>query len=774
MTGVYGSHVQRRRRLWGIIGASAVLCVAAACGTAAFAAPRWLRRNVAERAQARGLVVEVADVRLHWSTIELRGVSLRLEGVEAIRAVVGEVLVPWSLGGVGDPTVRSARLVANGEVGAIRDQLDAWRARRAATSARAPSSATRRVHVEGLDVDWRGSSDEFAHASATNATWDGDSIVIVGLGGEATYRGMHAIGEHGTLTVARGEAPVRAFHLERLQLERVKAEAGEAPSGLAPNAANGMTPTLWGRVSGLKDKVTSALKPFVVGADLRVDQLTLSSSTVSVGPWALRVLVGAEASSVEVEPGTQVTQGALSLRAMVPRAGGKIGAELKFGPASLKDLGVREGSLGLSGLEKTNAEIRGAVELDPDAQTLAADGSIAIHGATVTDARLADAPLQGLDLRARGILASKGELTSWTLSGGSFELGKLRIDVDGGVETYLDAKGSRAGTRVWGGWTVPETACNDAFASLPRALLPNLDGLELTGTFGANGRLTLDTRALEKTDLDFVLDQRCRVSKAPSLLDAERFRRPFDVKVYDPKGNARTATFGPGAGGWTPLSSISPYVIDAVLTCEDGAFFSHNGFSYGAIRNALLANVKAGKFLLGASTVTMQLAKNLFLDRRKLASRKLQEALLTVWLEQAVGKNGILELYLNVIEFGPNLYGIGPASWHYFGRSPAQLDPLEATFLISLLPSPVKKHGMYERGAVGPGYLAYLRMLLKAEHARGRIDDDELAEALDHELVFHKPGDPPPAPHGKLKPHDDKEKAPSDDAFDPSLAPPEE
>jgi hypothetical protein len=766
---VYGFRVQRRRRTLGIIGASAALCILAGCGAAVLAAPNWIRHRVAERARGRGLAVDVREVRLSWAAIELRGLSIRLEGVEVLEASVGEARVPWTFGGVGDPVVRDVKLVARGELRAIRDAVDEWRARRPAAGGVATNSTARRLRVEAIEVEWRGAPEEFARASMSEATWDGESLALAGVRGEGSLRGIHAVGENGSLTFGKGESPVRSLHFERLMLER-----GPMPGAFAPSAAETKPATLWGKIDGLREKTAGALKPFVIGADVRVDQLTLSSTAISVGPWALKVLVGAEASSVEVEPGIQPTQGALSLRAIVPRAGGKISAEVKFGPASLKELGVREGSFGLSDLESTNAEIRGALEIDPEAQTLAADGSLAIHGATITDAHLAEAPLRGLDLRLRGIVASKGELNSWTLSGGSFELGKLRIDVDGGIETFLDAKGARTGTRVWGGWTVPETACNDALVSLPKALLPSLDGLELTGTFGANGRLTLDTRALDKTDLDFVLDQRCRVSKAPPIMSAERFRRPFDMKVYDPKGNPRTATFGPGAGGWTPLGSISPYVVDAVLTCEDGAFFSHNGFSYGAIRNALLANVKAGKFLLGASTVTMQLAKNLFLDRRKLASRKLQEALFTVWLEQSIGKNGILELYLNVIEFGPNLYGIGPAAWHYFGRPPSELDPLEATFLISLLPSPVKKHGMYERGSVGPGYLAYLRMLLKAEHARGRLEDDELADALDHELAFHRPGDPPPAPHGKLKPHDDKGKASSDDAFDPSLAPPDE
>ncbi len=770
---MYGSRVQRGRRLWGIVGAGAGLLLAAACGGIALGAPGWIRRSIAERAYARGLAVAASDVRIRWSAIELHGVTVRLEGVDAIEGAIGEILVPWRFGGLGEPTLRGVRLSAHGEAGVLRKAVEDWRARRPDPSPGTGGASARPVRIERVEIEWRGPAEEFARGSVAEASWDGVALALVGVGGECIFSGVHATGQNGTLSLGRGDAPVRSLHFEQLTLEPAPT-ASKASEAFEPNAVTGASPDLWGRLAGWRRRAAGALKPFAVGADVRIDRLSLASPAISVGPWGLRILVGAEASSVEVDPGPEPREGALALKTIVPRAGGKISAELRFGPATLKELGMREGSFGLSGLEKTNADIRGALELDLEAQTLAADGSLAIHGATITDAHLADAPLQGLDLRARGILASKGNLASWTLSGGSFELGKLRIDVDGGFEALTDGKGVRSGMRVWAGWTVPETACNDALASLPKALLPNLDGLELNGMFGANGRLTLDSRALDKTDLDFALDQRCRVARAPAALDAERFRKPFEMKVYDPKGNPRTASFGPGAGGWTPLSSISTYVTDAVLTCEDGAFFSHNGFSYGAIRNALLANVKAGKFLLGASTVTMQLAKNLFLDRRKLASRKLQEALLTVWLEQAVGKNGILELYLNVIEFGPNLYGIGPASWHYFGRPPSELDPLEATFLISLLPSPVKKHGMYERGSIGPGYLAYLRMLLKAEHARGRLDDDELAAALDHELVFHKPGDPPPAPHGKLKTHGDSDKAPSDDAFDPSLAPPDE
>jgi hypothetical protein len=736
------------------------------------AAPAYLRGRIVARAAARGVNLQVSSVRVRWSSIEIASVSAALEGVEGVEAQIGTVSIPWTLGGIGSPVLRDVHAFVHGEPAALRASLDAWRDRHRPAGGEG-SGARRTVRVENASLDWRSTTTDGFQGRLAEAGWDGEALTVKGGAGDLSLGGLHAHVEEADATVAPGATPIHALHATRLVVEKVSDTTEKATAEPAPKPA-AVGGALWARLGGARERFLAAIRPIATGADVHVDQVTFSSSALTLGPWGVRVLVGADAVSLEVDPGPQPAEGALTLRAVLPREKGLLNAEIKFGPAKLAALGLREGSLGLSQLDETTAELKGAVELDPEAQTLAADGSLAIHGATLSDARLADAPLEGLDLRARGILASKGDLSSWTLTGGSFELGKLRLDLDGGIESIPDAKGGAPATRVWAGWTVPETSCDDALGSLPKALYAKLDGVRLSGTFAANGKLALDTRVIDKTELDLVLDQHCKVTKAPASMDVEPFKKPFELRVYDPKGNPRTATFGPGAPGWTPLSSISPYVIDAVLTCEDGAFFSHSGFSYQAIRNALLINVKAGKFMLGASTVTMQLAKNLFLDRRKLAARKLQEALLTIWLEQALGKNGIMELYLNVIEFGPNLYGIGPASWHYFGRPPSELDPLEATFLISLLPSPVKKHGMYDRGSIGEGYLGYLRTLLKAEHAHGRLDDDELENALDHELTFHKPGDPPPAPHGKLKAHGDKDKAPSDEAFDPTLAPPDE
>src|SRR6185369_12377724 len=115
--------------------------------------------------------------------------------------------------------------------------------------------------------------------------------------------------------------------------------------------------------------------------------------------------------------------------------------------------------------------------------------------------------------------------------------------------------------------------------------------------------------------------------------------------------------FGPGTEGWVSMGSLPKFMEVGVLTCEDGRFMRHHGFDKEAIINSIRENLAAGGFKRGASTISMQLAKNLYLSREKTLSRKLQEAVLTLYLEQELSKDQIIELYLNVIEFGPGIYG---------------------------------------------------------------------------------------------------------------------
>ena len=139
---------------------------------------------------------------------------------------------------------------------------------------------------------------------------------------------------------------------------------------------------------------------------------------------------------------------------------------------------------------------------------------------------------------------------------------------------------------------------------------------------------------------------------------------------------------------WVPYDSISPHLKRAVLVAEDIGFFSHGGFESSEIKQAIRDALSGERALRGASTITQQLAKNLWLSPRRSLLRKLKEAALTYHLEQQLSKKRILELYLNVVEFGPGVYGAEAAARYYFGKAARDLNPEEAAQLAAGLPRP--------------------------------------------------------------------------------------
>lgn len=141
---------------------------------------------------------------------------------------------------------------------------------------------------------------------------------------------------------------------------------------------------------------------------------------------------------------------------------------------------------------------------------------------------------------------------------------------------------------------------------------------------------------------------------------------------------------------WTPLSRVSPYLIKAVLIAEDDKFWKHEGFDFEAIEKAVEKDIKQKKFKFGGSTISQQLAKNLYLSPSKNPIRKLKEAILTWRIEKTLSKKRILELYLNVAEWGEGIFGIGAASFHYYGKPASELSSEEAARLASVLPNPRK------------------------------------------------------------------------------------
>jgi len=163
---------------------------------------------------------------------------------------------------------------------------------------------------------------------------------------------------------------------------------------------------------------------------------------------------------------------------------------------------------------------------------------------------------------------------------------------------------------------------------------------------------------------------------------------------------------------WVPYGAISPSLKLAVLVAEDINFFSHRGFDGGEIRRALVQALEAREQPRGASTITQQLAKNLWLSPARSPLRKAREAILTWQLERRLGKRRLLEIYLNVVEFGPGVWGAETASRRYFGKAAADLDDGEAAQLAAGLPSPARWHP----GVGRPAYHRYV------ESIRRRMD----------------------------------------------------
>ncbi len=151
---------------------------------------------------------------------------------------------------------------------------------------------------------------------------------------------------------------------------------------------------------------------------------------------------------------------------------------------------------------------------------------------------------------------------------------------------------------------------------------------------------------------------------------------------------------------WVPYSRISPYLKKAVLISEDDKFWKEGGFDLEAMQKAAEKDMEAGRFKFGASTITQQLAKNLFLSPAKNPIRKIKEAILTWRLEKTLSKRRILELYLNYVEWGNGIFGAEAASRHYFGKPASALSPMEAARLAACLPNPIRFSPVARKGFV--------------------------------------------------------------------------
>jgi hypothetical protein len=222
-------------------------------------------------------------------------------------------------------------------------------------------------------------------------------------------------------------------------------------------------------------------------------------------------------------------------------------------------------------------------------------------------------------------------------------------------------------------------------------------------------------------------------SKMPPAIS--RLRRDFVFGAGDGLGPHRPIDVSLSSPDFIALRDVPPLFVRTLLLSEDAGFYGHSGIDLRELPSALLTNWSRGSVARGASTISQQLAKNLFLSRDKQVGRKLQELAITFLLESALGKDRILEIYLNIIEWGPDLRGLRPAARHYFDCEPQALTPAQMAFLVAIIPGPIKYQSSFARGTPGPGLRLLIDNLLAKLRSVQAIGDEEYQRALSEPIV---------------------------------------
>jgi hypothetical protein len=728
-------------------------------------------------ASLRHVVMHIGKVRPAWGGARLRDVEVRLEGVDECVLRLDDVRLTssWLLQ-LEDVEAVGGALTLVGPVARIAEQLTAWSGRGKPLLHRDGPGRSVSASITDVKVRWTdGASDEtVARAEGVRADWS-----TQGLRAEVR-QGVFALRSWVVTFTDTVAAVDRAGAVRKARARVVAARwtgEGRRPSGSDASTASSRPTTDDSRSDfflGLPDAnsfgaITTASRQMqrhiLPGANIGIDEFNLifagrnDGVPLVIGPGSLSAVPSNSGLDLHFLTASTTAGSPFDFRAFLPDGAADALVSLTGGPLSLSALGIRDGAAGLEDVDKAMLAGHVVLSLAADGSEVRFDGNCHGENVSVEDSRLATDVVRGLDLelRARGAFNS-GNANTLRLDEIGVALGSIRLSGEGDFEQQDGRATGRL--RV----ALPASDCQSLLQSVPRELLPTLDGTVVAGRLEAHGELAFDTHALDDLALDYDIENGCSVVRVPPALAIEQFDTAFEHRIYLPDGSLGEQVTGPGTSEWTPLDQISPYMQIAVLTSEDGAFFSHHGFNRSAIRASLIANLKGKRFVRGASTITMQLAKNLFLSRRKTVSRKLEEVLLTHYLEQSLSKPKLIELYLNVIEFGPAVYGIKDASEYYFGREPSELNLAECMFLASILPAPLHYASFRDAGVVPDGWMHAVRGLMASARRYHRITEEELAQGNEESVLFWNGVDrPSPRPPSQASLRPDMDAATSAD-----------
>lgn len=369
--------------------------------------------------------------------------------------------------------------------------------------------------------------------------------------------------------------------------------------------------------------------------------------------------------------------------------------------------------------------IRGAIDADvriaqvATGQAWTASGQIAVQDGAVRAPFIASQMLEDIDATAHFDLWARPAAGQWR-----FE----RVELESrGVRALATASLllSEARTTVELAARVPVVEAQRLLEALPRGFAPAVAGFELSGSAALSASLYVDTAAIERSRIGFAIEDHgvdVRVFGALAPVDrlaGEEFA--WTVATFD--GTRRDV--GPGTAHWVSLPQVAESLHRSVLASEDDGFYQHGGFDWRGMHAALLMNLHAGGVVRGGSTVTQQVAKNLFLNHDRTVARKVQEAFFTWLLERYVPKQRILEAYINLAHWGPGVYGIGEAAMRYFQHVPQNLTVRESVFLAAILPNPALFGEQYAQGLIPPSRQQKIRNIMNNLQRSGFLSAEE-------------------------------------------------
>jgi len=739
-----------RRQVWVAVAVGAVIVLAAP-----FAIVPSVVKSRAEAAlHARtGLQAKIESVSLGAAGASLKGVHLEPEDGEGVEIDVQKVDAHFgwpsalfngssAIHAVEASGVEAEVDIASPAFAALRDKL---RAKREGADADAPKTA-RKLEASNVAVIVKEGANELLNVEDASAQLGASEITLSLSQVNAKRPGLANAALRGVEVIVQREGGMRVQQVKVAEAQlAIQTPVARPAAAAAPREKEREEP----EDEAALDPGQQPMAAVTAVADSGAHRKSLQALLAKLTPDAVFELSRARIEQIKDGKSAPVlTDVSCELRLLpggalritgkgAAQAGGRLDADMRFWPDDLR----ADGRVTIAGLPLTllvpilpsvpwyepeksriNAEL--TIKAESPAR-LSLDGYANLRDASLYAERLANAPVQGISLSIAGRghwLPAERRLE---IESGSLGVGKARADVRGAVELANDHYAFDVSANL------PATPCTDAVRSIPSALLGDMSVAQWKGSIAGKLRFSTDSRDLDKTELKVDFTDRCDFQLVPVMADLSRFAKPFIHSVTEPDGTVFEMETGPGTPNWTPLEAMSPFFVNAVLVHEDPQFFNHHGFSPINIRNALARNLKERRYAVGASTISMQLVKNIFLHREKTLGRKVQEVLLTWWTERVMEKRDILELYFNVIEYGPGIYGIRNAALHYWNRLPSELSPAEGVFLATILPNPKKFHSFYERNAISSGWASNMRRMLTRLAERGNYD----REAADYGLA---------------------------------------